>query len=177
MLEQIAAWRKQVREKELVFDSDAAVDTPPQAAEPAPDPDPPDPSPDPTATAMAGIASALGAMAGREPAAPTINVTQAPVTVNTPAVRVDNHLPEQPTPTVDVHVEAVMPEQSPPNVDVRVEAVMPESAPSDVVVNVRNEVPPAEVTVKLPPRKTVTRVTERDGMNNLVTTEQIETDL
>ncbi len=177
VLEQIAAWRKQVREKELVFDSDAAVDTPPQAAEPAPDPDPPDPSPDPTATAMAGIASALGAMAGREPAAPTINVTQAPVTVNTPAVRVDNHLPEQPTPTVDVHVEAVMPEQSPPNVDVRVEAVMPESAPSDVVVNVRNEVPPAEVTVKLPPRKTVTRVTERDGMNNLVTTEQIETDL
>lgn len=123
------------------------------------------PPEDKTATALAGIAGAVAALAGREPA--PITVTTAPVTVN-------NHLPEP-----SVSVEAVMPQVAAP--DVHFEAVMP-SHPAPTVVNniaieptpvtleatVEAHAAPAQVVMQHPvsARSTV----ERDADNEIVAT-------
>lgn len=107
---------------------------------------------------------------------PTINVHQAPITVNTPAVSVANHLPNQEPPVVDVKVEAVMPENPPPEVHAHFEATLPEVKAPDVRVDVTNNVPPAEVNVHLPARRIESDV-KRDRDGNLVHVTQIETDL
>lgn len=180
LLEQVAAFRKQAKEKELIFSADAANDKKTAAAtEPAPEDNAADGRR--SAVDVETEARAIAAALARTPQAAdpqhlTVNVHQAPVTVNQAPVNVATHLPEQPAPKVDVHVEANMPEQAPPNVDVRVEAVMPAQAAPKVDVNVHNNVPPAEVTVKLPARKTDTTV-ERDRDGNLTRATQVETDL
>lgn len=180
VLEQIAAFRKAAKDKGLVFTSNAE--------EPAPsDPEPPAGGGSANAATaraeatlirvegeMSDVKASVAAMAAREPAAPSITVHAPPVTIHQAPVNVTNQLPEQAAPNVDVQVTNQVPEQAPPTVAVQVTNQVPEQAAP--VVNVHNEVPPAEVTVKLPSRRTETDVVrDRDG--NLVHATQIETDL
>lgn len=178
VLEQQAAFRKDAKERALVFTSDAANDAKSSAAAPAATADPAAgpakaPGADPAA-AMVTMMSAVTAMAGRETPGATINVNQAPVNVHGPDIVVTNQLPEQPAPNVDVHVDNHVPEQPAPTVDVHVDNHVPgQPAPT---VHVVNNVPPAEVSVKLPARRTETDV-QRDAQGNLLHATQIETDL
>jgi hypothetical protein len=119
------------------------------------------------------------------------NDAQKPTIVNVAAPIVNITVPEQASPVVNntvnlpetvVNFEAVLPEQAAPIVNVAaadapivnvVNNVPEQAAPQ---VRVFNEVPPAEVTVILPARKT-TGTIERDASGNILRTTQIETDL
>lgn len=93
-------------------------------------------------------------------------------------VVINNHIPQtlvqnsiEPTP-VEVHVDNKVDVPTP---DVNVSVAAPEVTVAAPTVTVQNEVQPAEVTVKLPARKTETTV-ERDSKGNIVKSTQIETD-
>jgi len=106
-----------------------------------------------------------------------------PITVHMPAVTVHSHAPKIDT-TVhpsapDVHVTNNQPA---PQVDVKVEPaaapvvnVLNTVEPTPVEVKLEATLPPPEVTVNLPPRKTETTVL-RDGDGNIVRATQIERD-
>lgn len=167
VLEQIAAFRKESKEKELVFASDKANE---KVAPPAPPPPPDTQAADANAAAhrevMAGF-SAVAALAARplEPntinvAAPQVNIEPAAVTVHTPEIH--NHLP---APVVNIEPAQVNIEPAQVHVDVQ---------PADVQVNLEASIPPAEVTLNLPDRKTETTIT-RDSAGEMTGSSAIET--
>lgn len=106
------------------------------------------------------------------PAAPVINV-DARSTVNTPAVSVENHVePAQVhVAPAEVRVENVVPVPS-----VTVEPAQVRVEAPDVEVTLEATLPPPEVTVHLPDRKTVTEF-ERDGVGQIKKATQTETSI
>jgi lambda family phage portal protein len=119
--------------------------------------------------ALQTINARLDTIMAREPtpaAAPSITVNNhvppTQVSVAAPTVNVEPPNVQVAAPTVNVEA---------PNVQVAAPTVNVE-APN---VQVRNEVPPAEVTVNLPNRRTETTV-ERNEKDQIVRTTQLETD-
>jgi len=90
-------------------------------------------------------------------APPVVNMGDHFIDVAAPIMRIAAHMPEQPPAAVHAHFEAQMPE------------------PAAVTVNVQNNMPPAEISLKLPARKTETDV-RRDADGNIVHATQTETD-
>lgn len=117
-------------------------------------------------------------------AAPEINIKSGDTLIEqaAPQVHVDNNLPEQPPPVVNIAPpEAPVINVAAPNVEANFEAIMPTpvvnvSAPS---VNVVNEVQPSEIKevaiTSLPDRVTNVEV-KRDGQGNITRSTQIEKD-
>lgn len=143
----------------------------------------PEPSPDPAVTVEAtgkALVSALEVSAKREaarpePPAPIFNI-DARSTVNTPEVHAVVNVPE-PNIRVDapvVHVAA--PEVSVAAPVVNVEAPNVRVDAPDVEVTVEANLPPPEVTVNLPDRKTVTEF-ERDSAGAIKKATQTETSI
>ncbi len=133
--------------------------------------DNPDASGD-AAKRMAAMEIELKHLADRQP--PAINV-DARTTVTPAAAPVFTvHLPEQKAGTVQVDVAAPVIHVQPPEVNVPATVVHVEVPKADApVINV--DVPPAEVIVHLPARKTDTTVTY-DKHGNIVKAQQLEQD-
>lgn len=138
------------------------------------------PPPDPAAakamldmeTEIKGMRETLSRPTQQQPinvdARTTVNqAPAAPITVNTPDVKVQNTVNTPEVKTGDVHVVAPAVTVQPADVTVNV----PQQKAADVVVNV----PPAEVNVNLPARKTETTVV-RDKAGNIVSASQLEKD-
>ena len=138
----------------------------------------PPPAPDNTMRDLA-IAALTRSMTAEPARAPDVHIHQAPISVATPEVRIDNHIaaPEAPInhiineiherevapPTIVVQPSEVRVDVAAPEVNVEVEAVMPEQKTPTVVV-------------ELPARKTETNII-RDAAGNIARAEQIETTL
>lgn len=106
-----------------------------------------------------------------------INVSLPAFTVHTHASKVDVTM--QPAAAPEVHIENRV---EPPKVDVKVEpAAAPQVTvenhvePTPIDVKLEATLPPPEVRVELPPRRTETTV-QRDSDGNIVRTTQIERD-
>lgn len=134
---------------------------------------PPKPTEPPPDTNLGKALALLLARAAepREPAAPSsVVVNQAPITVNTPEIRVDNH---QPAPVT--HVAITQEAQAAPTVEVRAELVLPEQPAPVVEVTVEM---PAETTThiaSMPTRRTKSEV-DRNMAGEIVRAEQVESD-
>lgn len=109
-----------------------------------------------------------------------VNVAPAPPpVVNVAAPEVTIHLPEQ-THQIDVAapVVNVAPAEvtiQPQDIHVAAPAITVENRVEPTPVSIVNELPPPEVTVNLPARRTETTI-ERDRAGNIVRAEQLETD-
>ena len=101
------------------------------------------------------------------------------ITVNTPAVRVDNHVAPAATPAV--HVTNQIPAQDTPNIKVEVDARSTVQVPeqSRPIIEVKNDVTveqkPIDVNVHLPDRRTQSEVL-RDSKGLITKVTQTETD-
>lgn len=189
VIEQIAAFRKEAADKELIFNSDAKRTSSAGTAQdylrfkvsmPETDANPPQ---DANAAAhrevMSGIAAGITALASRQPPAQNITVAAPEIHNHVAAPEIHNHLPEP-----VINIEASMPAQEAPTVQVVAAApVVNVAAP---VVNVaapvvRNEiiVEPAAISkveiTAMPARETTTTIT-RDERENISTTTQVEKD-
>jgi lambda family phage portal protein len=106
---------------------------------------------DQTHSTLAALTAAVQASATRQPAAPVVNIHQAPITVNTPEVRVL-------VPETTINVEAILPA---PVIEVRTDAP---------IVNITNDVRPAPVTVNNAHPARAVQVVERDKNDEIVQT-------
>ena len=141
------------------------------APDPAPAPAPePAPQPDPAMRDML-MAMMARSMEPREVPPPNViaNITTPATTVNIEATRIDNHLPA-PEIINQVSVE-------PTPIEVRAGDIYNQIdvEPTPITAEVNIDVPPPEVKVSLPARKTVGTI-ERDANGNITRTEQVETD-
>ena len=165
VLAQIAAFEARVKETgATLIDFDKVQPGPAPA-----DPPPPDALRDMTLALMAR------SMEPREPAAaPVFNINAAPITVNTPEIRNDIVVqPADVTPPAihnDITVQPASVQIAAPEIRNVIEV-----QPTDVTLEAQINVPPAEVRVQLPSRKTETTI-ERDGAGNITHASQIETD-
>ncbi len=140
------------------------------APEAAPPPPPATPPPDNSVRDLA-MAVLARSMETRETTLPAVNVYNSPaaVTVNQAELRIDNHIPApeiinqvsvQPTP-IEMRAGDIYNQ-----IDVE---------PTPITAEVNIDMPPPDVRVQLPSRRTVGTI-ERDGNGNIVRTEQTETD-
>jgi lambda family phage portal protein len=141
---------------------------------PAPPPEPEEPDEDDTAMrdlARMAMASLARSMEPREIAPPSVTIHNAPpsTTVNIEATRIDNHLPA-PEIINQVNVEPTPIELRAGDIYNQIDV-----EPTPITAEVNIDVPPPEVKVQLPSRKTTGTIT-RDAAGNIVATEQIETD-
>ncbi len=164
VIDQQARWRREKESRGIPTDVAKA-----QTAEPAM------PAHDPAlASAITAIAAGMQASAGR--GTQPVNVSVAPPAVTVESPQIHNHLPE-PVVTVQTTVQppAITVENSVQAGDVHVQ-VPEQVAP---VVNISNEITPAPIRevaiVSMPSRETTTSVT-RDGLGNIVTSTQLESD-
>jgi hypothetical protein len=140
----------------------------------------PAPKPEEAPEVLAAKARADGEVRKMEIQRDIARATPAPVTnniIHTPAVRVENNLPEtvvnvQPA-AVQVDVAAPSVTVEPANVECRVEAIMPaQDAP---VVEVNVEMPDEFRIASLPTRESSTRI-ERNGAGEIIQSTQVESD-
>lgn len=140
------------------------------APEAAPDPAPAPPPPDNTVRDLA-MAVLARSMEPRDAVPPVFNIHNAPpaTTVNIEATRIDNHIPA-PEIINQVSVE-------PTPIEVRAGDIYNQIdvEPTPITAEVNIDVPPPEVKVSLPARRTVGTI-ERDSNGNITRTEQVETD-
>ena len=168
VLQAIAAFEGRVRETGVTLVDYELSNANANASEPAPEPAPP--PADPVRDMLTAILAR--SLEPKEPArSPDIVIHNAPpaVTIYQAETRVENHLPApqitnnvEPTPVV-IHTP-----------EVRVDNII-EVEPTPITAEVNIDVPPPEVKVSLPSRRTVGTI-ERDANGNITRTEQIETD-
>jgi lambda family phage portal protein len=151
----------------------AAAGLAPYAAPEAPPAPAPAPPPDNALREMT-MAALARSMEPREDKPMVVNVNNAPITVNTPEVRNDIVVqPAEVTPPA-IHNEITV---QPAEVQIAAPEIrnVIEVQPADVTLEAQINVPPPEVRVHLPNRKTETTI-ERDTAGNIIGSSQIEID-
>lgn len=174
VLDQQARWRREKAARDIPLDAANQPSGDPADQNSPPTPDPAQAMAAALSVPLSAMAAGIQAAAEREVAPITVNVAPAAVTVTSPEIH--NHLPEpQVNVQTSVHPPAVTVENTVQSGDVHVE-LPAQAAP---VVQVTNEITPAPIReiaiVSLPSRETTTEIT-RDGVGNIVTSKQVESD-
>jgi lambda family phage portal protein len=165
VLQDIARFEQRVAETGAgLIDFELTADKTPAAPEPAP-------APDNTLRdmVMAVMARSMEPREAPPPASIVVNNAPPAVTFHAGETRVDNHLPAP-----EIHNQINV---EPTPIEIRAGDVFNEISvePTPITAEVNIDVPPPEVRVNLPARRTVGTI-ERDANGNITRTEQIETD-
>ena len=163
VIDQIAAFEARVAEAGI---SMVDYDLTPEA------PEPPEPDTDIKDMVKAMMSRSLEPHPAPQPT--VVNVNHAPITVNTPEVRNDIVVqPAEVTPAA-IHNEITV-QPAPLHVAAPEIRNIIDVQPTPITAEVNIEVPPPDVRVQLPSRKTETTI-ERDHNGNITSASQIETD-